>query len=758
VTTNRPLLPSGFMRACAALAACVCLSVPAARAGEISHKKIDQAVGRAISNLLAQIGGAGAVADEYPAESRFHGGRTALTALALLTAEVDYRTEPRLQKAIEWLVAAKLNGTYAVSLRACALSLVRHEGVMDTLRKDAQRLIRAGAASGAYGYTDSPDQGEYDNSNSQLAVLGVWSASRRGIEVPLSYWKKVEEHWLSQQQPDGGFGYRALPLPARTKTYGSMTAAGVATLFICFDSLHRGDYVRCAGPAEYKPVEDGLAWLARRYSAAENPGNPQAWHHYWLFSLERVALTSGYKYFGGRDWYADGTAELLATQNRDGSWGFAGEQDKTCFALMFLAWGRGPVLVNKLRYAGMWNPRPRDISNLTRWLSWNFERTINWQIIDADSDIADWQDAPILYVSGAGPCEMPDKQIARLRTFALQGGLIVSEAACNSGDFTLDMRKIYARAFPEWPLRQLDEGDGAYRAYFQARGVSGLMGVSNGVRLLAVHSPRELSLALHMAGEGDRPWFELFGNLYMLATDKGNLPPRASVHWPVRTDFKPLATISVARISHSGGCDPEPLAWQRYAVELGNRRKIRLIVSEPMPLAGLDPRKYPVAAMTGTEDFKLSPEESEALENYLRAGGTLVVDAAGGSRRFDKAVWREILPIMGEHAHGLIVSTDPIYQGPEPAEKLTFRRDYADALGALSRQLRLRGVRISERLAVIYSPDDITAALVGYQHYGVNGYTHASAYALMTNIILNAVGLNTPQATTAPATASAPSP
>ena len=48
----------------------------------------------------------------------------------------------------------------------------------------------------------------------------------------------------------------------------------------------------------------------------------------------------------------------------------------TSFAILFLAQGRAPIVMNKLEYDiagkdGNWNQRPRDVANVTRWIGKN---------------------------------------------------------------------------------------------------------------------------------------------------------------------------------------------------------------------------------------------------------------------------------------------------------------------------------------------------------------------------------------------------
>jgi hypothetical protein len=631
-------------------------------------------------------------------------------------------------------------------MRALAMSNVRRVFARKPLEADVHWLVQAADSNGAYTYTRQGGRrgSTYDNCSSHVAVMGVWAGVSRGVKVPRSYWQKVQQHWLDQQQIDGGWGYRIPPGAVRTRPYGSMTAAGLATLYACFDVLHAERFVRTDRSGAYEPIDKALRWLADNFKADENPRHGAEWYHYWLFCVRRVGLASGYKYIGPHDWYSSGAAELLRTRHDDGSWGVGSPADRvvpTAFALLFLAGGRHPVLFNKLQYDGKWNTRPRDLANVTRWLSYTFERPLGWQVVGLNSSLEDWQDAPILYISGAGACQLTVEQVRKLRQFALQGGMILSEAAGNSGAFTLDMQRLYRKVFPRWHLRRISERHPIYSLQFADAERPGLSGVSNGVRLLAVHSPRDLSVALQLGPvEGNLPTFRLLANIHLFATDRGKLRPRGSSLWPKARPFKRAATIRVARIAHDGNCDPEPAAWRRLAVIIGNRHGIRLEVSQLMPPAKLDARAWPIAAMTGTRAFTLAGGQADALAKYLADGGTLIVDAAGGSPEFAEAASKQIVALVPGGADEPLRADHPIYNGVVDGRVL-YRRDLALALGRGANKGRLRGVNEGERLAIIFSEDDLTAALVGYPWYKLRGYRPATAVELMINILTHVAGV-----------------
>src|SRR5207248_5577381 len=156
-----------------------------------------------------------------------------------------------------------------------------------------------------------------------------------------------------------------------------MTAAGVATLFITQDYLHAGDGLNCAGNVHNPAIDRGMNWLAGNFSrVASDESYKRAYPFSTLYAIERIGVAAGTKYFGDVDWYQKGADYLVKQQRSDG--GYTAEFEglktaSTCLALLFLARGSAPVVMNKLDYSGgnteqHWNQRPRDVANVSRWI------------------------------------------------------------------------------------------------------------------------------------------------------------------------------------------------------------------------------------------------------------------------------------------------------------------------------------------------------------------------------------------------------
>ncbi len=706
------------------------LSMPAWAQPADLHARVDSAIQRAAENLWAQRGQdhwPEAVAGSNPREL---GGRSALAVYALLAAGQSHQ-DPRIVQTLAWLRQLEPEGVYARSLRACALAQLPGAAEDPVLAADARWLVRALREDGAYGYTpNAPGPDAWDNSNTQMALLGAWSAAEAGVPMPAEYWRRLRNHWLRTQGTGGGWSYTG----SAQRPYGSMSAAGLASLYLCLEGLAT-DATEWGDDGEPPAIRRGLEWLAEHFSDWENPGKGPQYFHYYLYAVERVGLASGYKHFGEHDWYAAGAAELLRTQGPDGGWGDAHD---TAFALLFLARGRYPVLLSKLRYDGAWNRWPRDLARLAGWFSRRFERPVNWQVLDADAPIEQWHDAPILYLSGSGLPRFTPDQKQRLRTFALRGGLIVSSSAGNSPVFTAEIRKLYAELLPDWPLEPLDADHAVYSAHAPVS-AGGLLGVSNGVRLLAVHAPSDLSRFWQAPNESaSADPLALAANLYLHATDLGSLRRRGDWSWPAPPAWPPGRTVRVALLTPPAEPMPEPLAYERLAIRMARECGVGLDYAGPLPIAALPASGVPVALLSGTKDFALSPAERSALGAFLRAGGLLVVDATGGSEAFHAAARREIPPLVEDAQVGRLARSAELYRLEGYAiEAVSFRRAARQRLGSTDAP-RLEGVRAHDRLAVLLSREDLTASLVGYPGHGLDGYSADSAFALLRNAILHA--------------------
>lgn len=192
--------------------------------------------------------------------------------------------------------------------------------------------------------TDWAKGGDGDNSVSQFALLGLYSASRSGIRLPAATWTRNLETFRKRQNKEGGWAYHER---SDGGSYGSMSCAGICSLAISRHELGE------AHPGDDPAIARGLAWLGGNFSVNQNPKNG-AWDYYYIYSLERVGRILDTEFIGQHEWYPLGARYLVDKQKADGSWvGEGSEIDPrlaTSFALLFLT--RATPALNAQRPTG----------------------------------------------------------------------------------------------------------------------------------------------------------------------------------------------------------------------------------------------------------------------------------------------------------------------------------------------------------------------------------------------------------------------
>ena len=746
-----------------------------AAAGAVSPSAVKEAMERGVKYLYSVQKPDGTweeAADKAAAESKATGGQwggvTALATYALLAAGESPKEE-HLAKAIAFLQKAELRGVYATGLRCQVWNLIpetpeTRKAILDDATKlrnamftvDGPKLPNKGYFHYLLSYPTT--YGGYDRSVSQYGVLGMWALQEAGVEIPDEQWKTMDDVWRRDQLHDGGWDYHSKGHgDASTPT---MTAAGVASLFIFKDELPLPS-AKCTGasPADDN-IDNGLKWMSEHFMESLKKGEP-----YLMYGIERIGVASGYKYFGGVDWFSTAAREVLRTQDKNGAWhsGWGAEASAvvgTSFNLLFLSRGHAPVVMNKLNYAESevkqapgtaWNERPRDCAHLVRWLAKKLEvsgQSLNWQIVSLKNPVDDWHDAPILYLAGNEKMFFDEKDAAKLRQFAQDGGLILCNADCREPAFADSIKKLGTELFGG-EFRDLPENHPIYthqqfrRDKWKTR--PKLMGLSNGVRELMILVPDDdPARAWESSSVGLRPdAFSMGADILEYAVDRKNLNAKGETYI-VRRDpaVTPKRTIMLARLQLGAVWDPEPAGWRRMDALLHNEHDTDLKVDPVRPGQG-KLKDYKIAHLTGTTKFEASAAEREEIKKFVDGGGTLVVDAAGGNLEFAAASFKLLTEIFPDQAGGMKVVPlgDPVYTADGgPAPDITYRDWARNVLRGDMKQPRIKALSVNGRDAVFYSAEDLGAGLVGQDVDGVVGYDPETATALMTKILLYAAG------------------
>ncbi|REK26116.1 MAG: DUF4159 domain-containing protein [Planctomycetota bacterium] len=644
--------------------------------------------------------------------AKWEAGVSSLAVLALLNSGLP-ADHPAVAKGLDHLRRRNIpDQTYELAMMIMAFSAAgdpRDDGRIGTL---ADRLAsyqhstnnRDGVGKGAWGY--GSEEGWWDNSNTQFALLGLREAAYAGIPVDEQVWRLAQEHWM---RPQGG----PRPIPAggefsngwvytggrSAQGSGSMTVAGVAALTITSDFLRSGDGEGPQGitdccevdpqDAEVRQVIDGgIRWLSQHFQVRSNPG-AGAWLLYYLYGLERAGRLTGTRFFGDHDWYREGARHLVSHQDiRSGSWVSQNEQDPvvgTSLALLFLSKGLSPVLINKIQFgprrsddgapdASFWNVHPRDVSHLTTYISGRegWPRLVTWQSLDLEvaareEGVAALLQAPVQYMSGAqDPGVLSDEEVNLLREYISQGGFLFAVQGCGSVDFDIGFRELITRMFPagEFQLERLPATHDVYRSEFvweADENAPELWGVDVGCRTAIIYAPydhacrwdrwmridpprRPAAVKLEIAKS-----MQVGVNVVAYATGRELADKLRTQSVVDLEEDDPLnrGRTTIARIRHTGGFDTAPNALQHLKLALEEHGIDLSPLSPTIPTTDPTLFDYAMVYMHGRKNFALTEEERDKLRAYLENGGFLFADACCGARQFDDSFRKLVEQIFG---------------------------------------------------------------------------------------------------------------
>lgn len=738
------------------LYACVWHSAAPARAA-VSPEEVRQALDAGIGYIKSRQAKDGS----WP-ETTQAGGVTALSTFALLQAQVP-ANDPVVAAGLAYLERVPDEFTYVVSLKIAAFAHADAIKYQRQIQDSAKWLCKTQLPNGqwTYGAMDPRSSlGLGDNSNTQFALIGLHEAASAGANVPRAVWTKAARHWLGSACKDGSWQY----VGAQGTGTGSMTAAGVASLLICGQRVttsgergyHDGVAPGCGQQRTNPVLAGGLRWLGQNFSASRNPRS-NTWNYYWLYAVERAGMMSGLRYFGEHDWYREG-AEFLVNQQdgggifaRGGSWN--GNLVDTCFAVLFLAKGRRPILIQKLRWSekGEWNNDPHDCENLVASLGDALGEPVAWQAVDRKAPIKEWLEAPILYITGHTFPEFTGAEQRKIREFVEAGGFLFVEACCSRAEVRTAFERFAAQTFRGYPLVELEAEHPIWTSLHRLKpGPWPLYGIDVGCRTSVVFSPRDLSCLWEQADvpQLSEQALHLGANIAAYATGREPLrdklaeivlpKSKAGGDLPVLTG---RGALQIVQLSHAGDWKPDPGAMTALAELLRKNANVD-VVPEPAFLRPTDPEMldHPVAYLTGHFAFDLSADDRAALSTYLRRGGFLFVEACCGREAFGKSARKLAKQLYPNAVLKRLPPDHPILRG-EPGfdlRKVTYR-------AAVERQnpklttVELWGVEDSGRLVLVFSPFGMGCGLEDHKCFNCRGLVPEDARKLAVNIVLYAL-------------------
>jgi len=687
-----------------------------------------------------------------------------------------------VSKGLESIIKRDVNSTYTVCARLMLLAAVQgklaaenREAMRRAMNRDAQWLVRTQSPTGGWGYSGSGGRNSsdvyQDNSNTQMAILALREAAQAGAEIPKETWQRAQDYYARAQKPDGSWNYNRTDTPggaAALPGYGSMTAAGLASVFITAEYLEAAGACPCRGAVSGRPrvdvdrrMDSALAWLEKNFRVDLNPGReqvPTGFYHFWYYSFERVGSTTGYKYFGEHDWFREAAATLLKTQLADGSWDSGyGKLITTCLSTLFLYKGRGPVLFNKLQFDGQWNNHRRDIANLTQYFSRTKEQPCHWQIVNLHRPGDELHEAPVLYLVTENAPKMTAEDAQKLRRFTDTGGTVLMEASCGNPMARKWILDFIKQTWPEWPLQKLAPDHSVFEEPYKLATRPELWGVNDGLRTAVFYAPDDISCQWHSKALAKKTYLFQWGiNLVNYATDSAPLraklepaAPPADPRYARDLVAGPKKTVRVARLRHGGdwAVGANYGGFARLAELVKARAGVTLETAEagvgPSELAGFD-----VVYVTASRALALTAEESAALQSFVGRGGLLWFEGAGGSIEFEDSL-KQVAEQAGWKLQrlpkddGLMTGRMDPATGYDVSREVEFRRSLR-IVRSLRNYADLIGVYAGDKLIGVLSPLDVMFSINPYEACMLRGYRPPDATAIATNIVLLATTRDRP--------------
>ena len=210
-----------------------------------------------------------------------------------------------------------------------------------------------------------------DNSNSQVAALGLRACHDAGILIPREVIAAAREWWIgspitSPLPEDAKVGKGAIATGKEERVgptaywgwcykghhlrlnnckdpdrpYSSMTAGALGSIII-YDTLMKVNWKTDVA------VQNGLAWMAENFTVTKHPSEMFPWLAYNLYAIERLGVFAETEMIGKHAWYREGASFLLDSQKPDGSWLLSTQYTfpayDTCLAILFLRRATRPL-------------------------------------------------------------------------------------------------------------------------------------------------------------------------------------------------------------------------------------------------------------------------------------------------------------------------------------------------------------------------------------------------------------------------------
>ncbi len=367
---------------------------------------------------------------------------------------------------------------------------------------------------------------------------------------------------------------------------------------------------------------------------------------------------------------------------------------------------------------------------------------------------------PVLFLSGTRTLKLDQTSVAALRTFVLQGGMVIFDSIAGSPYFYDSARNVIEQVIPGGAIRTIPADHPLYHIVYDVdkvgypRNVNTdkpfLEGVYVGCRVAILLSKyglgcgwddHEVPLIPKAAFYNVDSACKLGVNIIAYAVgyaDVGGLEARPELSAEV-DEKAPTSELVFAQLEHGGAWNVHPGAASALLRNLRQNSSVKVnLKRQSVKLGRDDLAPYAFLYMTGLDDFTLDERAVDALRRFLSSSGTLLINNGLGMKTFDAAVRRELKKVLPEAELAPVPSDHPLYS----SAFAIVEAGYTSTVRLKSPNLKtptLEGISLNGDLKVIYSPYDVESGWMGSEPPMSLGYDASTATRLGVNIVVYAV-------------------
>jgi len=116
---------------------------------------------------------------------------------------------------------------------------------------------------------------------------------------------------------------------------------------------------------------------------------------------------------------------------------------------------REEFVVGQVVHGGDWDPAPSAIMNLLKYLGQNSTVDVQFKRADIDLRKLDVFKYPIIFMTGHDDFELLEPEVAALRSYLRNGGVLFADACCGREAFDKAFRRELKKVFPDKELQKL---------------------------------------------------------------------------------------------------------------------------------------------------------------------------------------------------------------------------------------------------------------------------------------------------------------